>query len=163
MAKILPNRVSKVISPEAHLALKAATDGFKVALGEPTPISDDDIKKLLRVAGTRKRVMDEILLIMEEHPTLIKAPFTLIEIKKDKSLMEILAEVESWLIGLLFSVRREMAVAGSEYFNAGAVFENDVKWEVGRNNPEARTAQAQLDAIDRKKGGNPGTPPPPAP
>ncbi|GEM_PF-6704501 len=163
MTKILPNRVSKVITPEISLALKAAAEDYKEALGEPTAISDDDMKKLLRVAGTRKRIMDEIRLIMEEHPTLVKAPITLTEVNKDKTLVEYLAEADVWVTGLQFSIRREMAVAASEYYNAGGVFENDVKWEVGRNNPEARIAQAQLDAIDRKKGGNPGTPPSPAP
>lgn len=163
MPKLLPNRVSKVISLEIQLSLKSAVEAFNDALGEPTAVTDAEVNKLLKVASTRKRIMDDILLVMDQHPAQIKPPLTLTEIRKDKTLFEYLDEAEVYVLGLLFNIRREKAVCGAEYANAGGVFESDVKAEVDRNNPDARIAKAKLDAIDRRKGGNPGTTPPPTP
>lgn len=162
MPKLLPNRVSKALDPALMDNIQNAAEAFTRALGEPTPINDDELKKLQKVAETRKRIADDVFRVLEQHPASLNAPLSLEEIRKDKALYEMGLTLEALLVGLLFNVRREMSVAGAEYQNAMAIFEEDIKTDVNRNVAEARIVQAKLDAIERNKAGRKNNPPPPA-
>ena len=99
--------------------------------------------------------------IAKENTDFIEVPLTVEEITKDKTFYELCDSIFALLKAFTLRLEREQNIAGAEYFNACNVFEGDVADKVDRdkNNVKAQNLLAQLNSIDRKRGGNFGTKP----
>ena len=155
--RLLPNRISKTVVPDALSKVRQAIQLLNEAIGEDTPISDDDYKGLRKIADKLKRTTDDVYEIAKENTDFIEAPLTVEEITKDKTFYEFCDSIFALLKGFTFRVEREQNIAGAEYFNACNVFEGDVADKVDRdkNNVKAQNVLAQLNGIDRSRGGGP--------
>lgn len=154
--KLLSNRISKVVAPDAVSKVRQAIQLLDEVLGEDTQISDDDYKALRKIADKLKRECDDVFDIAKENTEFIEAPLTLEEIDKDKKYYEFCDIIRSMFKSVLLKLEREQNIAGAEYYNACIVYEEDVDTKVQRgNNAKAQNVQAQLKAIERnRKGGN---------
>ena len=153
--KLLPNRISKVIEPDAIPKVRQAIQLLDEVLGADTQISEEDYKSLRKIADKLKRECDDVYDIAKENTEFIEAPLTLEEIDKDRKYYEFCDLIRSMLKALSLKLEREQNIAGAEYYNACSVFEEDVDTKVERgNNAKAQNVQAQLKAIDRNRGGN---------
>lgn len=154
--KLLSNRISKVVAPDAVSKVRQAIQLLDEVLGEDTQISDDDYKALRKIADKLKRECDDVFDIAKENTEYIEAPLTLEEIDKDKKYYEFCDIIRSMFKSVLLKLEREQNIAGAEYYNACIVYEEDVDTKVQRgNNAKAQNVQAQLKAIERNRGGKP--------
>ena len=147
--KLLPNRLSKTVSPDALIKIRQAIQLIGEVIGEDTPISEDDYKALLKIADKRKQVCDDVLTIMQEHPPLVLAPLSVAEIQKDKAFYEICDQMQSMFNNVLIRLKREQNIAGAEYANACSIFESDVDAKAMRGDTEACIVQTELKAVNR--------------
>jgi hypothetical protein len=154
--KLLPNRISKVVPPNALPKVRQAAQLLYEVFGEPTQISDDDYKGLRKIADKLKRECDDVYAIAQENVGFVQQPMTIEEIEKDKLYYEFCDQVGVILKPVITLWEREQNVAGAEYFNSCTVFEGDVDSKVNRdaNDVKARSVQVQLKAVDRNRGGN---------
>ena len=153
--KLLPNRISKTVAPDALSKVRQAIQLLNEALGEEIPISDEDYKGLRKIADVLKRVTDDVFEIAKENTDFIEAPMTEAEIAKDKTFYELCDSIMALLKAFILRLEREQNIAGAEYFNACNVFESDVADKVNRDktNVKAQNILAQLNGIDRNRGG----------
>jgi hypothetical protein len=152
--KLLPNRISKVIAPDAVTKVRQAIQLLNEVLGDDTQISDEDYKGLRKIADKLKRECDDVYDIAKENTDFVEAPLSVDEMGKDKTYYELCDMILSMLKALLLKLEREQNIAGAEYYNACSVFEEDVDTKVKRGgNAKAQNVQAQLKAIDRNRGG----------
>ena len=159
--RLLPNRISKSVVPDALSKVRQAIQLLNEAIGEDTPISDEDYKGLRKIADKLKRITDDVYEIAKENTDFIEAPLTVVEIAKDKTFYELCDSILALLKAFNLRLEREQNIAGAEYFNACSVFEGDVADKVNRdkNDVKAQNILAQLNDIDRNRGGNSGTKP----
>jgi hypothetical protein len=153
--KLLPNRSSKTVAPDALSKVRQAVALLEEVLGDPTPISEDDYKALRTIADKLKRVTDDVYEIAKENESFIKPPLLLVEITKDKAFYELCDSIRALLKAFFIRLEREQNIAGAEYFNGCNVFEGDVDDEIARdaNNAKALNIKAQLNSVDRNRGG----------
>jgi hypothetical protein len=153
--KLLPNRSSKTVAPDALPKVRQAIALLEEVLGDPTPISDADYKALRMIADRLKRITDDVYEIVKENEAYVKAPLSLVEMNKDKTFYELCDSIRSLLNAFFLRLEREQNIAGAEYFNGCNVFEGDIVDAIGRdaNDAKAQNIKAQLDEVDRKKGG----------
>lgn len=154
--KLLPNRISKVIAPDAITKVRQAIQLLNEVLGDDTQISDEDYKGLRKIADKLKRECDDVFDIAKENTEFVEAPLSVDEIGKDKNYYELCDTIRSMFNSLSLKLEREQNIAGAEYYNACSVFEEDVDIKVKRGgNAKAQNVQAQLKAIERNRGGKP--------
>jgi hypothetical protein len=151
--KLLPNRISKVVTPEMRAKVQQAFQLLDEALGTSTPISEDDYKSLRKIADKMKSESDDVFAITELNADLLEEPLTVVEITKDKDFYEFCDAIRAAKKSFEIKLDREQNVAGSEYFNACCIFEEDVKTRANRGSTKAQNVKAQLDAIDRNRNG----------
>ena len=154
--KILPNRISKIVTPEMRAKVVQGFQLLNEALGEDTLISDEDYKKLRKLADVSKLTCDDVYDIAKANQGFIEEPLTFEEITKDKEFYEFCDEIYVLKKSFDLKLEREQNLGGSEYANAMSVFENDIKDKVNRggNNAKAVNVKNQLDGIDRKRAGS---------
>jgi hypothetical protein len=154
--KLLPNRISKVVLLEAALKkIEEAVLILDACLGEDTQISDEDYAALRKIADKLKLQCDDVFTIAKANRDFVEAPLSIEEMDKDKLFYEFCDKVRAALKSFLIKLDREQNIAGAEYFNGCNVFESDVDAKIKRgNNAKAQNIKAQLDAVDRKRGGN---------
>jgi hypothetical protein len=156
--KLLPNRSSKTRAADAMTKARMGIQLLEEAMGELTDISDEEYNALRKIADKLKRVCDDVYEIAQENIEFIEAPLTIEEITKDKLYYELCDSIFALVKAFLLRLEREQNIAGAEYYNALSVFEDDVSAKVKRGgNPKAQNVKAQLDAIDRNRGGKPGS------
>jgi argonaute-like protein implicated in RNA metabolism and viral defense len=153
--KMLPNRISKIVMLEtALLKVGEALAILDAVVGEDTQISDEDYKSLRKIADTLKRQSDDVFDVIKLNPEFLEAPLTIAEMDKDKLFYELCDKIRAAILAFMIKLEREQNIAGAEYYNACCVFESDIDDKIKRgNNAKAQNVQAQLDAIDRKRGG----------
>jgi hypothetical protein len=153
--KLLPNRSSKTVAPDALSKVRQAIALLEEVLGDPTPISDADYKGLRMIADRLKRITDDVYDIAKENEGYIKAPLSLAEMAKDKAFYELCDSIRSLLNGFFLRLEREQNIAGAEYFNGCSVFEGDIDDAISRdaNDAKAQNIKAQLNEVDRKRSG----------
>lgn len=149
--KILPNRSSKTVKPDADAKLKLGVQIFLDLLGEETAISEADYAALYKIAGKRKQECDVIFALMQANPTLVKKPLSLEESEKDKTFYEFGDRIQAALKSLKTRADREQTIAGSEYVNSCSVWETDIKADAHRGDAQAQTVQAELKKINRNR------------
>ena len=155
--KALPNRISKVVAPDAVSKIRKAIALIEEVLGSSTSISDDDYKALRKIADKLKRECDDVYDIAVENTEFIDDSTTIEEMEKDKKYYELCDMILSMLKALMIKLTREQNIAGAEYHNACSLFEENVAVKAGRNNAKAQIVKGQLDNIERnRKGGNSG-------
>jgi argonaute-like protein implicated in RNA metabolism and viral defense len=151
--KLLANRLSKIVAPDALSKVRQAILSLHDILGADIAISDEDYKSLAKIADTRKRITDDVFNIIKENQDLLDAPLSIEEIEKDKLYYELCDDIRGLLSSFVLKLDKEQNIAGAQYYNACSVFEDDIATKVGRNNAKAQNVQSQLDGIDRKRGG----------
>ena len=163
--KLLPNRSSKAPAVDALTKVRQAIQLLNEALGDEIAITEEDYKGLRKIADKLKRITDDVFEIAKENTDFVKSPLSVAEMTKDKAFYELCDSIRALLDAFTLRLEREQNVAGAEYHNACSVFESDVDNEVKRdsNNAKAMNVLAQLDKIDRNKGGgtNPKSDPKP--
>jgi hypothetical protein len=147
--KLLPNRISKTVQPNALTKVRQAAQLILEVIGEDTPMSEEEYKSLLKIADKRKQTCDDISAIMQEHPKLVLEPLSVEEIQKDKAFYEICDQIQSIFNNVLIRLKREQNIAGAEYANACSVFESDVDAKAMRGDMEAQIVQTELKAVNR--------------
>ncbi len=153
--KLLPNRISKSVAPDARAKVRQAFQLLDEALGEVLAIEDDEYKGLRKIADKLKRVTDDVFEIVKENTEFLEAPLTVDEIAKDKEFYEFCDFVRTVKNAFDLRLDREQNVAGAEYSNACSVYEGDVTDKVNRDkkNAKALSVQAQLNSIERSRTG----------
>jgi uncharacterized protein with gpF-like domain len=151
--KILPNRISKTVAPDAVAKIRQAVQLIHEALGENTPILEEDYKALRKISDKLKQESDDVYAVAQEHLELVEAPLSITELSKDKSYYEFCDKVAAMLKPALIKMEREQNIAGSEYHNGCSMFEAHVAVKIGHGDTQAQNAQIQLNQINRKKGG----------
>jgi hypothetical protein len=153
--KLLPNRISKVILLEAALKkIDEAVLILDVCLGEDTEISDEDYDSLRKIADKLKLQCDDVFTIIKGNRDFLEAPLTVEEMDKDRLFYEFCDKVRAAINAFMIKLDREQNIAGAEYYNACIIFENDIAAKIKRgNNAKAQNIKAQLDGIDRNRGG----------
>jgi hypothetical protein len=151
--KLLPNRSSKTVAPDALSKVRQAIQLIMEVLGDDTDISDADYKGLRKIADKLKRECDDVFEIAKENGNFVEAPLSIEEMQKDKEYYELCDSIRALLKSLIIRLDREQNIAGAEYYNACSVFEDDVDAKVNKgSNPKAQNVQAQLAAIERNRG-----------
>lgn len=151
--KLLPNRISKVVAPDALTKVRQAVQLLNEVVGDDTPISDEEYKGLRKIADKLKRISDDVYEIAKENTDFVEEPLTITEITKDKLFYELCDSIRALLNAFNLKLEREQNIAGAEYFNACNVFEGDIDDKVGRGNTKAQNIKAQLNGIDRNRSG----------
>jgi uncharacterized protein YicC (UPF0701 family) len=148
--KILPNRSSKTVKPDAEAKLQQAVTIFLELLGEETAISEAEYAALYKISDKRKQECDQLFGLMQANPNLVKKPLSIVETTKDKTYYEFVAErIQTALKSLKTRADREQTIAGSEYVNSCKVWEADVNADAHRDNAHAQTVQAELKKVKR--------------
>jgi hypothetical protein len=147
--KILPNRLSKAVKPDAEAKLQQAVAIFLDLLGEETAIFEAEYAALYKISDKRKQECDQIFNLMTANPNLVKQPLSLIETEKDKTYYEFGERVKAALKSLQTRSDREQTIAGSEYVNACSVWEADIKADAYRADAQAQTVQVELKKVKR--------------
>jgi hypothetical protein len=155
--KFLPNRISKTVAPDALTKIRQAVQLIHEALGDNTPISEEDYKALRKISDKLKQESDDVYAVAQENLALIEAPISIEELEKDKTFYEFCDKAYAMLKPVLIKLEHEQNIAGSEYINGCSLFEGTVAVKVGYGNAQAQNAQIQLNQIKRNKGGNPVT------
>jgi hypothetical protein len=154
--KLLPNRISKVVAPDALTKVRQAVQLLNEALGDDTPISDDHYKSLRVIADKLKRVCDDVYEIAKENTDSIQKPMSLEEITKDKLFYEHCDSIRALLKSFNLSLEREQNIAGAEYYNACIVYESDIDDKIAKDNTDTKALniKSQLNGVERNRGGN---------
>ena len=150
--KLLPNRISKTVAPNAESEFRQALQVMLRLFGEDTPISDEAYKSLRKIADRLKLETDDVYAIGKENPEFWDEQTPLPEIAKDKLFYEFCDTCRSMLHPLLIKLDKEQNIAGAEYYNACNVYEENVAIKRQRGHPKANTVQTQLNAITRQRG-----------
>jgi hypothetical protein len=151
--KLLPNRISKTVAPDALMKIRQAVQLIQEVVGENTPISAADYNALRKISDKLKQESDDVYTVAQENLALVEAPISITELDKDKTFYEFCDKAYAMLQPVLIQLKREQNIAGSEYLNGCSLFEASVAVKVGHGNPQAQNAQLQLNQIPRKKGG----------
>jgi hypothetical protein len=151
--KLLLNRSSKTVAPNAVAKLRQAIQLLHEVLGDETPIDEAEYLKLRKIADKLKQECDDVFTIAREHPDFVEAPLSVSELEKDKTFYELCDLARALLKAVLLKLDREQNIAGAEYFNGCTVFESDVEAKFKRGMPKAQNVYAQLKAIHRNRTG----------
>ena len=148
--QLLPNRISKVLPPDAETQARAAVELLLNLLGADTPITDEAYKALTFISEKRKQVADDYHEVIKNNPAYLEEP-PLEEVNKDRHYYEFCDFLEA-LMGQLNTRRiREQNIAGSEYDNATKSFKLTVNYKASRNDSRAQLVLKQLEAIDKRQ------------
>jgi hypothetical protein len=153
MKKVLPNRISKSVAPDALDNARKGVALIQRALGTPTAISETDYQSLRKVGTKLKQEADEVFALAQANPELTEEPFSLAEMSKDKGFAELCAAIKSMLAPLNLQADREQTIAEAEYLNGCSLFEENVALKTERGHSKAQYIQVQLNRIDRFRGG----------
>jgi hypothetical protein len=153
--KLLPNRSSKSVAPNAVAKLRQAIQLLHEVLGDDTPIDEAEYVKLRKIADKLKQECDDVFTIVREHPDFVEAPLSVSELEKDKLFYELCDLAHALLKAVMLKLDREQNIAGAEYYNGCSVFEADVEAKFKRGMPKAQNVYAQLKALNRNRPGNP--------
>jgi hypothetical protein len=143
--KVTPERIAKM------------EEGFRLineAIGDDTDITDDEYDALPVIADKRKQECDDVFDIAKRNPEFVIKPVTIEDTEDYKE--DYMFYDKTWVQFEAFKIRleREQNVAGGKYYNNCNVFEGDVADKIKRDNdPKAQNVKAQLDKINRNKGG----------
>lgn len=151
--QLYPNRISKATDPKALDKIREHVRAILDLLGDDTQISESEFRSLRKIADKSKRVTDDVHAVMQENPEFLEEPLTLAEIQKDKVFYEFCDQVRAIIAPLAVKLDREQNIAGAEYANACSVYEANVDRKIVLGNAKARSVKAQLNAIDRNRGG----------
>lgn len=165
--KLLPNRISKTLPPDAEAQAAAAFQVLFNLLGPATPITEEEYDALSFISDKRKLVADDYHAVMRNNPEFLEEP-PIEEVEKDRRYYEFGDFMEAQMRQMESHRIREQNLAGAEYDNATKSFKSTVIYKAGRNNSRAQLALKQLEDIDKRqpqKGPKAGgtTPPPPTP
>jgi hypothetical protein len=150
--KLLPNRSSKTVAPNAVAKLRQAIQLLHEVLGDDTPIEEAEYAKLRKIADKLKQESDDVFTIARENPDFVEAPLSVAEIEKDKTYYELCDLARALLKAVTLKLDREQNIAGSEYYNSCNIYEENVDTKRQRGNQKAQNVQTQLNAIQRQRG-----------
>ena len=74
----------------------------------------------------------------------------------DKNYYEDADTIRSIVKPFFDKLEKEQNIAGSEYYNAMAVYDENVKYKANRDNSRAQLAAKQISDLNRKRGGSQG-------
>jgi hypothetical protein len=144
--KVTPERVSKM--EQGFLLINEA-------LGEDTAITDEEYKALPVIADKRKQECDDVFGIAKQNTEFVLEPVTIEDTQDFKEDYEFCDAVRIKYEAFKIRLEREQNISGGKYFNNCNVFEGDVDDKIKRgNSPKAQNVKAQLDNVNRKRGGN---------
>ena len=154
--KILPNRLSKIIGPKGVARTRVLVKELMDIMGDDTAISDEDYKAQIKISDKRKLEADDSFEIAQTFTEFIEEPLTLAEIEIDKNYYEDADTIRSIIKPFFDKLEKEQNIAGSEYYNAMLVYDENVKYKAGRDNSRAQLAAKQISDLNRKRGGSGG-------
>ena len=154
--KILPNRLSKIIGPKGVARTRVLVKELMDIMGDDTAISDEDYKAQVKISDKRKLEADDSFEIAQVFSEFIEEPLTLEEVNIDKNYYEDADTIRSIVKPFFDKLEKEQNIAGSEYYNAMAVYDENVKYKANRDNSRAQLAAKQIADLNRKRGGSSG-------
>lgn len=154
MAKLLPNRISEVMT-EAQIQQFIA--GVKMAL-EALPkkpvLSSEEFARLPKKGEAREKEAAQMIRIVRRFPKFLPSSLPLLEVEKDSTLYEQLNTLDdehlSQLVELMAFL---MGLSGAEEMNVYLRFEENVKVAANDGDPDAIEALNMINAVDRNRGG----------
>lgn len=143
---LMPNRISKTLSPEKQARIKELLQLVALELGETTQIPEAEHKKLARLGEKNIILYDLLKGVMNKYPEYINSDLLIEELTKDRSYFGDLETVKADIKKIVLDIiEHEQDIAGAEYRNGIAVFEDNVAIKVARRDPKALLAQDEID------------------
>jgi hypothetical protein len=156
--KLLPNRSSKKVSPDALTKVAQAVQIILDVLGNRSVITEADYDALRKISDKLKQECDDVFAIAQANPEFVEPPLLLTEMEKDKLYYELCDHIEAALSPVMIFKKREQNISGAEYLNGCSFFETIVAFRAGQGNPKAQMIAIQLKQLKRNRGGNPNKP-----
>ena len=151
--KILSNRLSKVVTPDALVKVSQAIQLLNEVLGDETPISVEEYDSLRKIADKLKQETDDVFDIAKQAPDFLEEQHSLEEMSKDKGYYELCDNIRAKIKSAMTKLEREQNIAGAEYYNACVIYEENVGIKAKRGNAKAQNVLLQLKDINRTRGG----------
>ena len=154
--KILLNRTPKVIGLEGIARSRVLVKELMDILGNDTIMPDEDYKAQIKISDKRKLQADDSFEIAQVFTELLEESLTVKEVNFEKSYYEDADTIRSIAKPFFDKLDKEQNIAGSQYYNAMALFDENVKYKAGRDNSRAQLAAKQISDLNRKQGGSNG-------
>ena len=154
--KILPNRILKVIGPPKIARTRVLVDELMELLGDDTIISDEDYQAQIKISDKRKLEADDSFEIAQVFPELVEEPSTVKGANAEKNYYEDADTIRSIAKPFFDKLNKEQNIAGSQYYTAMSLFDENVKYKAGRDNSRAQLAAKQIADLNRKRGNSGG-------
>ena len=162
---LLPNRVSKVLTPEKKTRITELLNLIVAELGEMTAIPEADYRVLAKIGEKNIFLYDFLKVVMDKSPEFINVDLPIEEITKDRTYFGDIEWLKASVKRILFdALNHEQGIVGAEYRNATGIFEENVATRVARGDAKAILVQDEIDKAhkeyDRKVAAMQDAPPP---
>ena len=135
---LLPNRVSKTLTPEKKTRITELLNLIVAELGDMTVIPDADYRGLAKIGEKNIFLYDFLKIVMDEFPDFINADLPIEEITKDRVYFADIEWVKTSVKRILLdAINHEQGIVGAEYRNATGIFEDNVATRVARSDAKA--------------------------
>jgi hypothetical protein len=155
MIKLLPNRISEVMS-DAQLA--EFERGIRIALNalpKKPVISNEDYAKIPKKGKIRAKEADLLIRVVRKYPKFLPPSLKVADVEKDNQLSNQLLELKSQsLQELLDSMDFLGGVSGGEELNAYSRFTINVRTAAQDGDSEAIQALNEIQNVERSIGGS---------
>lgn len=154
MAKLLPNRISEVMTEAQQTQFIAGIKMALEALPKKPILPQDDYDKIPKKGDAREKEANQLVKIVVKYPKFLPSTLTVTDVLSDNTLYDQLNTlVDDHLQALVDVVDFLMGLSGGEEMNAYSRFIENVKAGVNDGNEEAIAAWNEISAIDRKTPG----------
>ena len=155
MSKLLPNRISEVLS-EAQI--KQFTDGIemaKSALPKKIPLSNEEYDKIPKKGTAREKEADAMIKIVRKFPKFLPSVLSVEDVEKDNKLYDqVNALYDDHLQPLIDLADFIMGLSGGEEMNAYSRYLENVRAAAHDGDLEGIEALNELEGVERNRGGN---------
>ena len=146
LLSMLPNRISKALSPKNQARILELALLIVAELGALTQIPEAEHKKLAKLGDKNIILYDLLKAVMDKFPEYINDDLPVIEVTKDRSYYSDLETAKTNIMKtVMAAIEHEQAIVGAEYRNAIAIFEDNVAIKVARRDDKAILVQDEIN------------------
>ena len=156
MARLLPNRISEVMTEAQQKQFIAGIKMALEALPKKPILPQDDYDKIPKKGDAREKEADQLVKIVVKYPKFLPNTLSVNDVLNDNTLYDQLNTLmDDHIKALVDVVDFLMGLSGGEELNAYSRFIENVKAGVNDGDEEAVAALNEISAIDRNSGGGP--------
>ncbi len=147
--KLMPNRMSELLSKETIEAYKTGILDNRKKLSPNPVISDDEMKTWDKLGEGKRPYVDAALKILKEHGSFLVQPLSTAEAELDLQHFDGLDElIKAHQDEITYLLRRKTLV-GAESLNMVKVCEEEAYTKANQGNLEALAAKNKLEKVPR--------------